>query len=204
MMMMTSPRGRLHDAQRAPRSPLARAASSGLARAAALGVAASLVAASAAAHVTVEPASVVAGRYAKLSFRVGHGCDGRPTQRVEIHMPAGFHVAKPQPKPGWTLSTRMEPVITDVKVHGKPVTQVLAQATWVGGPLPDDQFDEFALMVQVPATAGPVPIRVRQVCDQGEHDWREIADAPAARPRSPAPVLLVVPPAPAADPEHKH
>lgn len=175
-----------------------------IAIAAALAAAGFLAVTAAQAHVTVEPASITAGRYGKLTFRVGHGCDGRPTQRVEIHVPAGFHVAKPQPKPGWTLTTRHEAVTTDVKVHGKPVTQVLAQATWVGGPLPDDQFDEFSLMVRAPAAAGPVPIRVKQVCDQGEHDWREIADSPTARPRSPAPVLQVLPDVPAPAQDHKH
>jgi uncharacterized protein YcnI len=159
------------------------------------------LAAPAMAHVTLAEDTVVAGRYAKLAFRVGHGCDGLPSRRVEIHMPDGFWVAKPQPKPGWVLAIRTRPVTTAATVHGKPVTEVVAQVTWEGGSLPDDQFDEFALMVRAPDEPGDRPIRVRQVCDKGEHDWREVADSPGARPRSPAPVLKVVP-APAG--EHKH
>jgi uncharacterized protein YcnI len=41
-------------------------------------IAAALLASSAQAHITLEQDSARAGSYQKLTFRVGHGCDGSP------------------------------------------------------------------------------------------------------------------------------
>ncbi|MDM5178321.1 YcnI family protein [Massilia sp. DJPM01] len=135
------------------------------------------------AHVTLEQTSASAGTYQKLTFRVGHGCKGSPTHTLSVTLPAGVEGAKPMPKAGWTLSGTAR------------------QLTWKGGPLADAHFDEFAMQVKLPATAGKYYFKVSQLCDEGRLDWDAIPDASGARPASPAPVLEIVPAA-AGAPHH--
>lgn len=61
------------------------------------------------------------------------------------------------------------------------------------GRLPDDQFDDFGLMLKLPAAAGPLYLPAIQTCDGAEVRWTDIPapgqawhDAP-----HPAPVLML-------------
>src|SRR5690606_13366926 len=42
------------------------------------------------AHVSITPQEAAAGSYAKLTFRVPHGCDGSATKAVRITIPEGI------------------------------------------------------------------------------------------------------------------
>ncbi len=142
------------------------------------------------AHVVLEQGEAKAGIYFRASFMVGHGCDGSPTRRVTVYLPSGVWVAKPQPKPGWSIETRVERLPAPVTVHGKPQQDAVSQVSWTGGPLPDDQFETFGLMIRVPDAAGTVPIRVLQECVAGQADWSQPRGKGV---RYPAPVLKVLP-----------
>lgn len=135
------------------------------------------------AHVTLEQASAPAGAYQKLTFRVGHGCQGSPTHTLTVTLPEGVGSAKPMPKPGWTLAGTAK------------------QISWKGGPLADAHYDEFAMQVKLPATVGKHYFKVTQLCEQGRLDWDAIPDAGGARPGAPAPFIELVPAA-AGAPHH--
>ena len=89
------------------------------------------------AHITLEQPSAEAGTYYKAVLRVGHGCDGSPTQAITVTLPPGVEHAHPMPKPGWSLAS------ADA-----------TQATWRGA-LADAHYDEFVLRLKLPAQAGP-------------------------------------------------
>jgi uncharacterized protein YcnI len=80
------------------------------------------------AHVTLGETSGC-GTYQKLSFRVGHGCDGKATTGLTVTLPEGATHAKPMPKAGWKI---------DIVSSG-----ALNEITWKGGSLPDAYFDEL-------------------------------------------------------------
>jgi len=149
-----------------------------------------VIGASAQAHVSLEQKTAVAGSYQKLTFRVGHGCEGSATTALTITLPEGLKGAKTMPKPGWTVA---------------PAGAAARDISWKGGPLPDEQFDEFNLLVKLPDAPGKQVFRVLQQCEKGRADWSEL---PGTAGKFPAPVLEIVPtdaaaagPAPAA---HHH
>ena len=71
---------------------------------AASAVAALIVVGGSAAHVEPAVETAPAGGSTIIPFVVPHGCDGSPTKSVSIQIAAGVTSAKPQAKPGWTLT----------------------------------------------------------------------------------------------------
>lgn len=140
---------------------------------------------SAHAHITADPGQAVAGSYQVVRFRVGHGCsDTHATTALRIEIPEGVPAARPQPKPGWTLSVEHASAAPDA-----PVSALV----WRGR-LPADQFDEFAVMFQLPPHEGALYFPTVQTCDGEEAQWTEVPDATdAARPQHPAPMLRLTP-----------
>lgn len=115
------------------------------------------------AHLQLSEPQATAGSYYKATLRVGHGCAGSATTSLVLTLPEGFRAVKPQAKAGWVVSTRQD---TTVQVRWRAATPEAA--------LPDDQFDEFAVLTRVPEQAGPVWLKVLQTCVQGQHDWSEV------------------------------
>lgn len=134
----------------------------------------------AAAHVSIHPQSAPAGAYQVLRFGVGHGCGDQATTALSLEIPTDVSVARPQPKPGWTLET----------VRDGDAVRALR---WRGGPLPADQFDEFVLLVRLPEASGPLAFPARQSCGTVETLWNESPADEAARPQRPAPIIDVRP-----------
>src|SRR5450830_532868 len=137
-----------------------------------------VIGASAQAHVSLEQKTAVAGSYQKLTLRVGHGCEGSATTALTITLPEGLKGAKTMPKPGWTVAP----------------AGGARDVSWKGGPLPDEQFDEFNLLVKLPDAPGKQVFRVLQQCEKGRADWSEL---PGTAGKFPAPVLEIVPADPA-------
>jgi uncharacterized protein YcnI len=145
------------------------------------------------AHVTLAEPKAVAGSYYVGSFRIGHGCSGSPTTSLRIEIPPNIASARPQPKPGWTLEIEHVPLAKPMPGEmGETVTSRVSAITWKGGSLPADQFDVFAVMMKLPATAGTLVFPATQTCAAGEEHW---SDAPMAgmRMAHPAPVLILNP-----------
>jgi uncharacterized protein YcnI len=156
-----------------------------------------LAAAPAAAHVTLEQREAPANSYYKAQLRVTHGCKGSPTVRVRVRLPDGALSVKPQPKPGWKVETTKVKLAKPIEDgHGNKITEVVGEVAWWGGSLPDDHFDEFAVMMRLPNRPGTtVYFPVVQECEQGAHRWIEIpAPGKSARDyREPAPALRLTP-----------
>lgn len=155
------------------------------------------------AHVVLEVREAPAGSYYKATFRVGHGCKGSPTTQIKVTLPEGVNTAKPQPKPGWTFAAVKAPVQIDPHAahaghadHGPAPTERTALAIWSGGPLADDQYDEFVLMLKLPDAPGTtLYFPVEQICAEGVNHWVEVP-APGQNSRDlkgPAAALKLAP-----------
>jgi len=162
--------------------------------------AAALIAAPAGAHVVLNPGQAAPGAYYAGAFRVSHGCSGSPTVALKVTIPAGVVTAKPRPKEGWTLTIEREPLAQPVTGEGGQTIRERVKAVTWRGRLPDDEFDEFGLMLKLPDAAGPLYFPAVQTCETGETRWVEIPAPGAARPATPAPVLEVTPAAGGHDP----
>lgn len=167
------------------------------ARAAATVAALLAVASPSAAHVTLDPAPARADSYYKAVLRVPHGCNGSPTRRIRVRIPDGVTSVKPQPKTGWTLEIAKKKLAQPLDDgHGGKITEVVGEVGWSGGRLPDEQFDEFAMMLKLPdAPNATLYFPVVQDCEQGVHRWIEIPETGRASRelKEPAPALPLLP-----------
>ncbi len=138
------------------------------------------------AHVVAAPGEAKAGSYSAIAFRVGHACGaGDTTLKLRVEIPDAVASARPQPKTAWTI---------DIEKEGdKPEGRATA-ITWTGR-LPDDQFDDFAVLMKLPSEAGALTFPVIQTCEKGESQWIEIADPrrPDEKLTHPAPVVRLTP-----------
>lgn len=145
------------------------------------------------AHVTVRPADAPADSYAHLTFTVPHGCNGSATTVLRIKLPEGILSAKPQMKPGWNVEIKSRKLEAPVQgPHGKTVTDVVDEVVWRGGPLPDNLYDTFGLVVRLPDKEGQsLYFPAEQECEQGVARWIEIPQAgqTSDKLRTPAPVV---------------
>jgi uncharacterized protein YcnI len=153
------------------------------------------------AHISLEQTTASAGAYQKLTFRVGHGCDGSATNSITVLLPEGINGAKPMPKAGWSIATVDGKLAAPVMSHGVAVTSAVREVSWKGGPLPDAQYDEFSMQVKLADAAGKLYFKVIQGCDKGRAEWSEVPGTPGTKMKFPAPVLDVMP---AADHVHQH
>lgn len=148
-------------------------------------------------HIGLEEKSAAAGSTYKAVFQVGHGCQGSATTGVSVQIPAGFQGAKPYPKAGWTLSTKLGKLAKPYDNHGKQVTEDVTVVSWTAASkeaaLRDAYFDEFMLRGKLPETAGPLWFKVLQTCESGSLDWSDVpaAGASAKGLKSPAALLEV-------------
>jgi periplasmic copper chaperone A len=119
-----------------------------------------LVAAFAAnAHVSLDPARAEAGTFYRGILRVAHGCDGAPTTSVDVVLPPGTQRARASAKSGWQLvETTHEIVWTAAR----------------GQALAAHDKGEFPLEFQLPATPGPLWLKVLQRCQGGSMNWVDV------------------------------
>ena len=99
------------------------------------------------AHIVLTDQLAVAGSYYKGTLRVGHGCGDEPTTAIIVKIPAGFEGAKPQPKFGWSLTIKKEPLSKPFKSHGKTITEDAVEIKWEANNkdfyLPNEQLMSF-------------------------------------------------------------
>lgn len=151
------------------------------------------------AHITLEQASAPANSMYKAVFRVGHGCDGSPTTGLRVQLPPGFQGAKPMPKAGWIISTRVEKLAQPYDAHGRLVTEDVVEINWSAerreGWLADAHYDEFIVRGRLPNTAGTLWFKVLQTCEKGQLDWSQIpaSGSDTKGLKTPAAELQIVP-----------
>lgn len=173
-----------------------------LARAALLPLAAGSVllgVAPASAHVSVTPSSTAAGSSSVLSFSIGHGCDGSPTERIAIQVPEDILSVTPTRNPFWQARTVMEKLdepVTDA--HGNRVTERVSQVVYTARtPLPDGERDTFELSLSLPDAEGEtLAFPTIQECVQGQTAWTEVAaeGQDGHDLESPAPLVTITAP----------
>jgi uncharacterized protein YcnI len=151
------------------------------------------------AHIVLTDQLAMAGSFYKATLRVGHGCGDEPTTAIVVKIPAGFEGATPQPKFGWTLTIKKEPLSKPFKSHGKTITEDVVEIKWEANNkdfyLPNEQFDEFSFLTRLPTKSGPYWICVRQECTKGVNDWAEAPSSGTSTKglKSPAALLELLP-----------
>jgi len=136
------------------------------------------------AHVTLAEANAAPGSRYTAHFRVGHGCDGKPTTALTVSIPVGVSQIVPEAPPGWSIATVRE---------GARTTAV----TWKGGSLPADKPGTFTVAMMLPASGTQLVFSAMQMCGAVEEDWNEMPMAGMTM-KHPAPVLMLAAAAPAA------
>jgi hypothetical protein len=117
---------------------------------------------------------------------VGHACSaGDTTLSVRIEIPPA------SPRPG------RSPSRLDLRLEREPGSDPKAapSAVTFTGRLPDEAFDDFSLLMKLPATGEALVFPVIQTCEKGESQWTEVPDpaAPGEKLSRPAPVLRLIP-----------
>lgn len=156
-----------------------------------------LLPAAARAHLVFAEPQAVAGSYYAGFLRVTHGCGAADTLSIRVEIPADVVSARPQPKPGWTLAVEHKPLATPIRGEGGAlITERVSAITWTGR-LPADQFDQFGIMMKLPATPGALYFPTVQRCTSGSNDWVNLPATPEAwhATKDPAPILTLTPPA---------
>jgi uncharacterized protein YcnI len=150
----------------------------------------------ASAHVGVDQDEIAAGESTVLTFSVGHGCAGSPTNSMRFQVPADVLNAQPLVKPGWDISIEREQLQAPVESgHGQEQTDRVAVVTFTateGNALPNDYRDTFSLAFRAPETEGELFFKVVQGCEEGENPWIEERDGTGEEPEHPAPSVQVV------------
>jgi len=129
------------------------------------------------AHVSLaEPNATPGSRYV-AHFRVGHGCDGKPTTALTVALPLGVTQVAPEAPPGWSIAIVRE---------GARTTAI----TWKGGSQPPDKPVIFAAAMNLPASAGQLAFPATQLCDSLQENWSEMP-ATGSPLKHPVPLLTL-------------
>lgn len=157
-----------------------RTVRTGLAAAGAVGlVLATPVAAHA--HVSLSADTTAAGASAVVSLNVPHGCEGSPTSRIAIQVPAGVNAVIPTVNQGWTVAIRKEKLSTPiVEDDGDQLTTRVAEVVWTAKtPLPADLRDVLSLQVAIPEDAAGTQLAFPtvQTCVAGSTRWTQVPAA---------------------------
>jgi len=140
------------------------------------------IAGPASAHVTATPDEGPAAGFFKTSFRVGHGCDGKPTTKISMQVPGNVSSVHPQVVAGWDIDTKIGELDEPIESHGETITEGVREITWTATDkgLPDALMQEFGVSMALPdGEAGePLWFPFVQECPGGaSHDWIEIPDS---------------------------
>ena len=150
-------------------------------------------------HVVLQDQAALADTSYRATLRVGHGCEGSPVTALRVIIPAGFKGAKPMPKAGWVLATKVGKLDKPFDDHGKQITEGLLEVTWTASSkdhwLHDAWYDEFVLRGGLPGEAGPMWFKVLQTCEKGSIDWAEVPASGISTKglKAPAALLEIMP-----------
>lgn len=151
----------------------------------------------ASAHVTVNPNSVTAGSYAKLTFRVPTESATASTVSLQVTLPKDhpFPSVSVMQLPGWTTKvtkTRLDSPVTEGNLT---VTEPVTSITWTaddGVGIKPGEFMEF------PISVGPVPDvpsmqfpAAQAYSDGSVVNWNQQRTAGGQEPEHPAPLLTI-------------
>lgn len=153
----------------------------------------SLSALPAAAHVVADPALAEPGSYFRTALRVPHGCGSSPTTAIRVAIPEDVVSVRPQAKAGWQVAIETRKLAQPVEIgHGQKADTLVSAVSWSGGRLPNEQFDEFGLVLKLPNQPGAqLWLPVVQTCEGGETRWEQIPAAGQSAHDLPRPAALI-------------
>ncbi len=135
----------------------------------------------ASAHIDPDPVEAQAGSRLTVGFTVEHGCEGSPTEQLDMRLPEGVTDAVAEPVDGWDGSIDT--------VDGDTIV------TFVGGPLADDVEGTFSVTMTLPRTPETtIYFPFVQRCEVGEIRWIEIPSEPGDELDEPAPAMSLTGP----------
>ena len=153
------------------------------------------MAGTASAHVSI-PEPGEKGGFSIVTFSVPNERDDTGTVTFEVQLPPDSPLGsvRPQPKPGWTVSTTTRTLDEPIELFGEEVTEVVDTVTWTGGVIGPGQFDTFSLSVgQLPDDVDALEFPAIQTYSDGEEvAWIEVTPEGREEPEHPAPVLALV------------
>lgn len=85
-----------------------------------------------------------------IHFQVYEGCDGSPTDMLEVTIPESVRNPIPEAMAGWAVETETVPT------EGQDTEPRTSLVRWTGGPLEDGQLLEFGLRLRFPDEPGAV------------------------------------------------
>ena len=141
----------------------------------------------ASAHVTVNPRSVPPDSFEAFTVRVPTEKE-QPTIQLRIEFPAGLTVSRFQPKAGWKREVE------------KDGAGRITAATWSGGQIAPDEYEEFAFVARTPEAPGKLVFKAYQTYQGGE----VVAWVNPEGEDEPAPVVEVMAPSEAAGEQSGH
>lgn len=154
-----------------------------------------VTATAASAHVTVSTDNPTAGGYALLTIKVPHGCEGAPTNRLEVKFPDGVTSFAPERNPFWTAKVNLKQLDEPIDGgHGEKITESIDTVVYTAKtPLPDGELDLLPASIKFPDTEGPLYFPIVQTCvGGGTAPWNQIPEEGGDEPESPAPSVTLV------------
>lgn len=127
----------------------------------------------ASAHLASSPNRVTPGSTTKVTFTVEHGCDGSPTVKVAIKLPAGVTATEPIGPKGFV---------------GSVAGSVL---TYDKGSLGPKAHGAFSAVLTFPKTTGVLTFPAVQTCVKGATSWIAVPTKAVPKPAHPAPQIGV-------------
>jgi len=110
-----------------------------------------------------------------IHFQVHEGCNGSPTDTLEVSIPESVGNPIPEAVPGWVVET--ETVATEGQEDGDAEPRI-SLVRWTGGSLEDGQLLEFGMRLRFPDEPGAVlefPV-VQRCGPELEQAWTGAAD----------------------------
>lgn len=138
------------------------------------------------AHISLASGPAAAGKSQKITFGVGHGCDGADTVEIRVEIPAGI---------SGVLALASDFGKPEVEKTGTAVTAVTWKKAEADFQNDDIQYYEITLRARVDAPAfTTVVFPVIQTCRKANGDRVEVrwVEAPGGQ-GEPAPLLIVTP-----------
>jgi uncharacterized protein YcnI len=152
-----------------------------------------VTATAASAHVTVSTDNPTAGGYALLTIKVPHGCEGAPTNRLEVKFPDGVTSFAPERNPFWTAKVNLKQLDEPIDGgHGEKISEAVDTVVYTAStPLPDGDLDILNGSIKLPDTEGDVFFPVVQGCPGGKEALWNVIPEGDEEVESPAPGLVL-------------
>ncbi len=142
------------------------------------------------AHVSFANRQVPLAPTIDATLRIPHGCNGSPTVRLRMRIPAAVTAIRPAAKDGWTIAQSGQGTTRDIAWSGR---------------LPDKQRGEFHFVMDLESSVQPgqvIHFPVVQECETGISRWIDVTGKASAdagvtdetdETSSPAPSIRILP-----------